>query len=146
VGDAVVPAALRLLVRFVHLVGMAVLLLGPAFAWHALRTDRQWYPPSRQHERLFWGTVGAMFVTGVGNVAALGAPGPETRWGALLTLKLSLVLLLLLLSFLRSLAVVRLRAHESRHDEAPALLRRSYAATTGLVLGIVAVAEVLAHG
>jgi putative copper export protein len=139
-------AALHLLVRFVHVVGMAVLLVGPAFTWHALRTDS--YPESlvRRHERVFWGAVGAMLVTGVGNAGALGAPGPATSWGRVLTVKLSLVLLLLVLSFVRTLAVVRLRTRRRTPDEGVALLRRSYAATTGLVLCLVAVAEVLAHG
>ena len=139
-------AALHLLVRFVHVVGMAVLLVAPALAWHALRTDRHPYPLSRQHERLFWGAVGVMLATGVGNVGALGAPGPTTRWGTLLTVKLSLVLLLLVLSFVRTLAVVRLRDRRPVTDEGAALLRRSYAATAGVVLAIVALAEVLAHG
>ena len=59
---------------------MVVLLGGSAFVWNALRTDPA--PGTLvEFEWLFWGTTGAMLVTGVGNLGALGAPGPASRWG-----------------------------------------------------------------
>jgi uncharacterized membrane protein len=138
--------ALHLLVRTVHVLGMVVLLGGSASVWNALRSDPD--PGSLvRYEWLFWGTTGAMLVTGVGNLGALGAPGPATRWGTVLTVKLALVLAVVVGSAVRTLAVERLRI---RGDGALAAardpLRRLYAATTVALLAVVVLAEVLAHG
>lgn len=145
-------AALPLLVRTVHVLGMVALLGGSAITWDALRAEgstasrRAGTPESLpvRYEWLFWGTMGAMLVTGVGNLGSLGAPGPATRWGTLLTVKLALVLSLVLGSALRTLVVCRLR---TRDDVIPTnALRRVYGATTVVLLVVVVLAEVLAHG
>lgn len=137
--------ALHLLVRTVHLLGMVVLLGGSAFAWNALRADPD-SAPLIQYEWLFWGTMGVMLVTGVGNLGALGAPGPATRWGTVLTVKLALVLALVVGSAVRTLVVERLRARDGVTPAACGPLRRLYAATALALLAVVALAEVLAHG
>lgn len=136
--------AALLLVRTVHVLGMVLLLGGSAFAWYALRTDPDSSFPVR-YEWLFWGAMGAMLVTGVGNLGALGAPGPATRWGRLLTVKLALVAAFVLGSALRTLVVGRLR-DRARHPTAVRSLRRLYGATTLVLLAVVVLAEALAHG
>jgi len=140
-------SALHLLVRFAHVLGMAVLLGGVAFAWQLLRGDeRDPVSTLRRYERLFWGAVGVMIATGVGNLGALGPPGPGTRWGAVLSGKLAVVIGFVVLSAVRSLAVERLAATDAALAPVRGRLRALYAATGwGLVL-IVGLAEVLAHG
>jgi hypothetical protein len=132
--------SLHLLVRTVHVLGMAFLLGGSAAVWYALRTGRS--VPLTTFEWVFWATFGAMLVTGVGNLGALGPPGPDTRWGTVLTVKLLTVLAFTLGSGLRTLVVVRLPTASTAR---PAL-RRLYAATTVTLLLLVTLAEVLAHG
>lgn len=83
---------LHLAVRAVHVLGMAILLGGAAFTWDVLRTNPD--ASLRQvvdYEWVFWGTAGVMLVTGVGNLAAVGAPGPTARWGTVFLPKLLLV-------------------------------------------------------
>ena len=133
-------STLHLLVRTVHVLGMAMLLGGSAAVWYALRTDRG--VPLVTFEWAFWATFGAMLVTGVGNLGTLGPPGPDTRWGAVLTVKLIVVLAFTLGSGLRTLAVVRLPGGAT----GPPALRRLYGATTATLLLLVVLAEVLAHG
>jgi uncharacterized membrane protein len=137
-------AALHLLVRTVHVLGMVVLLGGSAFTWNALRAGRADALPVR-YEWLFWGTMGAMLVTGVGNLGALGAPGPTTRWGSLLTVKLALVLAFVLGSALRTLVVCRLRTRGAVGDTTDAL-GRMYGTTAAVLVVVVVLAEVLSHG
>lgn len=132
--------ALHLLVRTVHVLGMAVLLGGSAAVWYALRADRA--VPLATFEWAFWATFGAMLVTGVGNLGTLGPPAPDTRWGTVLTVKLLVVLAFTLGSGLRTLAVVRL---PDGYTDPPAL-RWLYGATTATLLLLVGLAEVLAHG
>ncbi|ELZ98958.1 hypothetical protein C440_01340 [Haloferax mucosum ATCC BAA-1512] len=138
-----------LLVRFVHVSGMALIFGGAVFAWAAFRTSESSRPQNRSlattYEWVFWGTMGLLLVTGVGNLGTLGPPGPTTRWGTILTTKLAAVIGFVFGSFVRTLVVLRLR------DRAPtaagrALLSRSYGATAGAILVLVALAEVLAHG
>jgi len=141
-------SALHLLVRLVHVLGMAVLLGGSVLTWQTLRADdRDPRPVLRRYEWLFWGALGVLIATGVGNLGALGPPGPTTRWGSVLTVKLLVVTGFVVLSGVRSLAVGRL------DDDSGAIraiardrLRILYAATGWALGAIVALAEVLAHG
>jgi uncharacterized membrane protein len=139
-------AALHLAVRLVHVLGMAALVGGSAATWYALRTD---LPRSlrlaTRFEWLFWASLGLLVVTGVGNLGTLGPPGPATRWGTVLTVKLVVVLAVGLGSAVRSLAARRLR-DRGADASARASLRRLYAATAWSLVLIVALAEVLAHG
>lgn len=134
---------LHLLVRAVHVLGMALLVGGSAVTWNALRIGGAAALPT-QYEWLFWPTMGAMLATGVGNLGALGAPGPDTRWGALLTAKLLVVLALVVGSALRTLVVVRLRERQGTAAVGP--LQPLYGATTLGLLAVLGLAEVLAHG
>lgn len=137
--------ALHTAVRALHVVAAALLVGGSAATWNALRNGDAAQSLLVQFEWAFWPTVGVLPVTGVGNLGALGPPGPATRWGAVLTAKLGVVLLLVFGSAVRTLAVL---AHE-RRDRPPAAgtaLRRGYAATAVTLLALVVLAEVLAHG
>ena len=139
-------AVLHVLVRLVHVVGMAVLLGGAGFVWyHLLEHDRPAVSLLVRFEALFWATMGAMVVTGIGNLGSLGPPGPGTRWGSILTVKLAVALAFVLGSVVRTLAVGRLRERVDRSNVTPTI-RRTYAATAWTLLAIVALAEVLAHG
>lgn len=136
--------ASSLLVRLVHVVGMALVFGSAVFAWAAFRTeDENRFSLAATYEWVFWGTMGVMVVTGVGNLGTLGPPGPGTRWGTVLTVKLAALLVFVLGSFLRTVVVLRLRQGTVRDGT---LLGRFYAATAGGILVLVALAEVLAHG
>lgn len=137
-----------LLVRFVHVAGMAVLLGGALFVWNALRTTGVGYDSVRyafHYEWVFWGVTAAMLVTGVGNLGALGPPGPTTRWGAVLTVKLGVVVAFVVLSFVRTMVVLATRRRGVGATRG-GRFRRFYTATVVLLVFVVALAEVLAHG
>lgn len=132
----------HLLVRSVHVLGMALLVGGSVAAWAALRwTDADPRRVAAGHEWLFWTALGAMVATGVGNLGTLApaVPGPASAWGATLTVKLLAVLGLLVGSAARVLAVEGGRGGRGG-------LRRAYAATVWYLVGLLALAEVLAHG
>jgi hypothetical protein len=148
-------AGLATLYRAIHLVGMAVLLGGAVLV--ALRgtgrADRAWLREAQRYEWFFWAAMLLQVISGIGNLGVRGAgvPGPEQPWGALLYLKLVLVLLLLLASLVRSTAVARLLAAEVLIGEAPAeqgqaRVGLAYGATVAL-LGLIVLAAVrMAHG
>ncbi|WP_416839660.1 CopD family protein [Haloferax sp. DFSO52] len=137
-----------LLVRFAHVGGMAILLGGALFVWNAFRTGGVGYDSIRfatHYEWVFWGTMAVMLVTGVGNMGELGAPGPTTRWGSVLTVKLAVVAIFVVVSFVRTLVIYTTRRRgASAIDETR--LSQFYLVTWVLVGLIVALAEVLAHG
>ena len=101
-----------------------------------------------RYEWLFWAAAGLLVMTGIGNLAAFGAAlqGPSTDWGATLTLKLGFVLLLVVLSLPRTLAVARIATVESDGRESISAVRNLYAATTLAFAVILALAVWLAHG
>lgn len=135
----------NLAVRTLHVLGMAVLLGGAGALWYASRFgDGAVIAFATRYEWAFWGLLGVMVVTGVGNLGALGAPGPETRWGTILILKLAVVLAFVVGSLLRTLAVLQMACDDSHVVRR--LCRRAYGATTGVLLVLVVLAEVLAHG
>lgn len=139
--------------RFVHVLGMALLLGGSAALWGALR----WYArPKRafalavRYEWLFWGVVAVLVVTGFGNVGAFGRglPGPNSAWGRTFTVKLLGVAGLLAGSFVRTVLVERCADLAAPGVRRAALvrLRVGYGATAWYLVGLLALAEVLAHG
>lgn len=144
-------SALHLLVRTAHLFGVLALVGGAAVVWLRLRRERTipitWL---RGYEWLFWGALGVVAATGVGNLGALGPPGPATTWGQTLLVKLSLLGLLVLGSVPRTVTVVRERAGDTprrgRHGTRSPLLRRLYGTTALALATLVTLAEVLAHG
>ncbi|WP_049985807.1 hypothetical protein [Halobellus rufus] len=140
--------ALHLLVRLVHVLGMAAVLGGTVVGWQTLRAGSE-VPLAtvRRVEVVFWAAMGLLVATGVGNLGTLGPPGPSTRWGTVLTIKLSIVIGVVALSAVRSLAVLRLRAGESAlPGVAFDRLRLLYASTAWGLIAVVALAEALAHG
>lgn len=148
-------ALVHLAVRVVHVLGMALLLGGAAFAWGCLRWrpgggDGDALAVAAGYEWLFWGAAGAMVATGVGNLGALapGVPGPDTYWGAVLAAKLAAVVGLLVGSIARTFLVTQARTRACDVHPVPVagILRRSYAATAVYLAGVVVLAEVLAHG
>lgn len=147
-------AEFPLATRFLHVLGMALLLGGSAVTWAGIR----WYAAesepaldaARRYEWLFWGVVAVMVVTGVGNVGSFGEglPGPATGWGVAFAVKLGGVVGLLVGSLVRSTLVDRccgLGIPRARR-EAVRRLRVAYGATTVYLLVLLALAEVLAHG
>lgn len=129
---------------------MALLVGGAAFAWGYYR----WLPDrpqsdSRQavaagYEWLFWGAMGVMVMTGVGNLGALapGLPGPETSWGTTFTVKVVTILGVLVGSVVRTLAVTR----PADAERNPQWCQRAYGVTALALVGLLILAEVLAHG
>lgn len=143
---------IHLVIRWVHV--SAAMLIGGGAVLLALLCWRP-APPlhlatilgvARQYELLFWAAFGVLVAAGVGNLGTIGAglPAVDTEWGTTLTLKLSVVLFVAMLSIVRTLVIATLDGVEA--TRALPLLRASYLATGVLLLGVVGLAEVLAHG
>ena len=149
-------ATTALAIRTLHVLTVTVLVGASAALWHGYRTGTLTdLGPARRYEWLFWAGLGVLALTGVGNLGALGAPGPATAWGRVLLGKLLVVLALVLGSAVRALLVVRLdgtdgastdREANATPETAVGAMTTAYGATTGLLLGLVVLAEVLAHG
>ncbi len=153
-----------LLNRWVHIASAALMLGGAALLWAlASRGSRRGVPPrspsdqtdlllfaAERYEWLFWGALGLIVLTGIGNLGAFGfsIPDPDTVWGVRLTVKLALVGAFMLFSLLRTLVVVRARqAGESLEaSRAIRLFRIFYPVTALTVFGILLLAVLLAHG
>lgn len=135
--------SLHLAIRTAHVLAMALLVGGAAGLWAAARrTPDDLHALATGYEWLFWAALGVLVLTGVGNLGALGAPGPATRWGQVLLAKLALVTAFVLGSAVRSLAVAR----TDRATPLAAWGERAYGLTTVTLLALVVLAEVLAHG
>jgi copper resistance protein D len=98
------------------------------------------------YEWTFWAAAGTLAMTGVGNLGAFGTalPPPQTGWGTTLTIKLGFVVLLVVLSLPRTLAVARLALGAASSAAGP--LRALYGTTTVVFGTIAALAVWLAHG
>lgn len=123
---------LHTVVRLLH-VGAAAVVLGGALLLTILAVQAYRGQPlyltgtAEPYEWLFWGAIGVIVMTGVGNLGVFGRALalPSTIWGARLTIKLLAVALLILLSLVRTAAVSRLAM-------APRLVDRSVAPPTVL--------------
>ncbi|MGB9931111.1 CopD family protein [Haloarcula amylolytica] len=138
-------------IRTLHVLAMAALVGGTTVLWYSYRSGAiTSLVPARQFEWLFWGGVGVLVFTGVGNLGALGPPGPGTDWGRTLLVKLTVVVGLVGGSVVRTLLLVQASDREgTAGDLSPPLRRtlsRAYGATAAVLLSIVVLAEVLAHG
>lgn len=138
-----------LAIRTLHVLAVAVLVGGTLALWYGYRSSvLATLQPARTYEWLFWAALGVLVLTGVGNLGALGAPGPATDWGRTLLAKLLLVLAVVLGSAVRTLAVVRTGdwrvGRPGETDARP--FGRAYGVTAGALLVLVVLAEVLAHG
>lgn len=151
------PSLTHLVVRWIHVLGMATLFGGAVLCWGLLRRDDA--PETNAasslrlaatYEGLFWAGAGLVVLTGVGNLGAVAPaiPAPGTSWGTSFSVKLLGVVVLLVGSLARTVGVLELLAGARAAGDGEGLdrLRTSYAATALLLLGIVALAEVLAHG
>jgi uncharacterized membrane protein len=145
--------------RSIHVASMAFMLGGTLLLWvlaHRSRgLDEDDHPrllqfAAEKYEFFFWIAIGLQVITGIGNLASLGAdlPAPQTAWGIKLTIKLSLVLILILLSLVRTVLVIRLglRAFGATTLRLPSLFETIYGSTTLVLITVVILAEALAHG
>ncbi|MFB6122093.1 MAG: hypothetical protein ABEJ78_01360 [Haloferacaceae archaeon] len=142
-----VPLALsHLLVRWLHVLGVAVAVGGAVLAWAVVRrapdADAA-LTVAATYEWAAWAALGTLVMTGVGNLGAFTPTLPRGRWGTTLALKLLLVVAILLLSAVRTAVVVACRR---RPAPAATALERAYAATALSLVAVVALGEVLAHG
>src|SRR5262245_51655404 len=105
-------------VRYVHVASVAVLAGGAVLiallcAMHAYGDPlRVALPIAVVYEWIFWSVVGVTAATGVSNLGLKGDGllGPQTGWGAALTIKLSAVVAWLCLSLVRTSVVRQLMA------------------------------------
>jgi len=144
---------LHLAVRWLHALAMAVALGGAALVFVLAARARQIGVPAAallqlaaSYEWVFWLAAGTLAMTGIGNLGAFGAglPSPQTGWGTTLVVKLSVVVLLVMLSLPRTLAVARLAFAAPSH--VADVLRTLYAFTSATFALVVAIAIWLAHG
>jgi hypothetical protein len=137
----------HLAVRWLHVLAMAVALGGAALAWAVLHAADDGAASALRVaatcETVFWGALGVVVATGVGNLGALAPAVPRGRWGATLLGKLGLVLVVLVGSAVRTAAVRRVARSP---DPTTTTLERGYALTTLALVVVLALAEVLAHG
>ena len=148
------PHVLHVAIRWVHVAAMAT-AFGGAISVLALATRPgadsagAVVAVAIRYEWIFWAAAGVLAMTGIGNLAAFGAAllGPSTDWGATFMSKLALVLVLVVLSLPRTLAVARIGASpEGDAHASVTALRNLYGATTGAFAVILALAVWLAHG
>jgi putative copper export protein len=146
-------------IRWIHVCSMAFLLGGTILLfWLSLGSNglervehnRMLLFAAEKYELVFWFAVGIQVVTGVGNLGelGLGLPDPNTAWGLKLLVKLSLFLILLVLSLIRTLLITRLTTIGT--NPSPASLSRVFSrlyAGTGIMLAVIVLLAVsLAHG
>lgn len=143
-GAMVDPVPLA--VRALHVLAMAGVVGGAAAAWHGCRSGSVGVAAAGRYERAFWAAMGVLVLTGVGNLGAIGAPGPATAWGRTLLAKLLLVVAVVCGSAVRTLVVVRAGNAGADRAAVRRTLARAYGATTGVLVIVVILAEVLAHG
>jgi uncharacterized membrane protein len=153
------PHLLGPLIRWLHVAAMAGLLGGAILVWAIARSPRSpgavgpddpLLVAARAYEWLFWAALGALVMTGVGNLGAFGPalPGRETAWGGALAVKLAAVGAFTLVSLVRTLLVAGLGAARPAALSAAhrRLLRGGYAGTALAAAAVLAVAVSLAHG
>ncbi len=149
---------LSFIVRWIHVCSMAF-LLGSALLLFALAFKPTLPDPGEQarlllavaqrFELLFWVAIGVQVITGVGNLGAFGQslPAPGSVWGIKFFAKISIFLIFMLLSVIRSLLLIHLSGRASGIDTARlARLSRGIYGSTGLTLAtLVLLAVSLAH-
>lgn len=132
-----------LLVRTLHVVAATIAVGAPlALALVTPRaTDGGWEAGARRVEWAWWGALGVLLATGVGNLGAYGEalPAADSAWGVVLLAKLATVLLLVGVGLARTLRLT-LHAGGASHP------RGMYGATGALGMVALALALLLAHG
>lgn len=148
------------IVRTVHVFGMAIALGGAVLARGILHRFSQSETDAdaessiavcRTYEWLFWGAIGLVVMTGVGNLGALAPaiPATDTRWGVTFTVKLGALLAFLFLSAARTLAVARMSIEFDERSSTPRIghrLRVLYGTTAVYLAALLVIAEVLVRG
>ena len=138
---------IALALRWLHVAAMAAILGGGLLvSWLAVGDpdERFVVRVAARYEQVFWGGIGILVMTGVGNLGAfdLALPSPATSWGGIFMAKLWSVGALVALSLPRSLAVARI----VMAGGSAGALRWLYPTTTVLIASIAALAVWLAHG
>jgi uncharacterized membrane protein len=145
--------------RWIHVAAMAVIFGGSILMWAAARRYRSGSEDlpgsdallllSRQYEWLFWGGLGLLALTGIGNLGNFGAnlPDPISAWGGRLLAKLTLVLLLALFSAIRTWVVAGLGAgaEDPPSSKTASLLQNFYGGTSLFIVVILVLAVSLSH-
>jgi len=138
-------------IRYVHIVSAAVLSGGALAVCTLISRPAAAFDPrttlaaAALYERAFWALAGVTVATGVSNLGLKGDGllGPHTAWGTALSLKLTLALLLLLLSAVRSDFVARTPPPTPR---ARAALIALYGSTAAVMFAALWIGLGLAHG
>jgi len=151
--------SLSFVIRWVHVFSMAFLLGGAALLWILFwsaqssrqpENDRMLLVVAERYEWFFWLAIGLLVMSGVGNLGALGKalPKRQTAWGGTLIVKLSLVLILVVCSLLRTLLITHLKAtgHWALSTSGHKMLQGAYASTLLVVVVVLTLALSLAHG
>lgn len=153
-GDS---AHIALIIRFVHVISAGILIGGSTLVWVVARkfpkdamSLRSFITTVEQYEWIFWGTIGLLVMTGVGNLGSFGTHVPEhaTRWGHTLSFKFIGTICLLLISLVRTLLICQVMAAKNRQltPTGVGILRQFYAGTTILTTLLILLALSLAHG
>jgi hypothetical protein len=143
------PGALHLAVRWLHVCAMAVAFGGAVLVlvttWNRLAPVV--VAVALGYEWAFWGALGVLAMTGIGNLGAFGVtlPEPATPWGQTLVVKLATVMALAIVSVPRTLAVIALSDRGETAVAPVSRLRALYAISVVAFAIIVALAEMLAH-
>jgi putative copper export protein len=149
------PHVLHLTIRWLHVAAMATAFGGAVtvFAFCLRRAseaaDTTLADVALRYEWTFWAAAGVLAMTGIGNLGSFGAalPSSRTDWGGTFMLKLVSVLILVVLSLPRTLAVARLHASVAPFPDAlRSRIRVFYAATTAAFAVLAGMAVWLAHG
>lgn len=152
--SGVPPHALSFAIRWLHVVASTVVLGGAVLVvalaaqpGHERRSALRLV--ARAYEWCFWGAVGILIMTGVGNLGAFGLalPGPETLWGSRLLMKLFAVGGLLVLSLVRTVAVLRMGSPRGSDSSpvGPSAIAVLYVATALGLAAVLWLATSLAH-
>jgi hypothetical protein len=100
------------------------------------------------YERIFWTVVGLTALTGVSNLGLKGEGllDPSTRWGRVLTVKLSSVLFFLALSFIRTHVALGFTKSPGVSHRARVRLAAFYGVSAAVMLVVAWMGLGLAHG
>jgi hypothetical protein len=149
------PHALHLAIRWLHVAAMAT-AFGGAITVFALSArarnatfDAALVEVALRYEFLFWLAAGVLAMTGIGNLGAFGSglPVSRTDWGTTFVLKLGFVIVLIVLSLPRTLAIARLRQRSQPLTVAlRGRFRAMYGGTGAAFAVALGLAVWLAHG
>src|SRR5688572_25754899 len=142
------------LVRSVHVASVSYLLGGSllllililAANHNGFLTSKALLDLMAVYEWGFWAAMGAVAMTGIGNLGAFGEglPDASTEWGGKLAAKLFLVVAFFLFSLLRTMTLTLVSTNRTPATGV-AVLEGMYGATAALAAATMAFAVALAH-